>query len=36
MLKRLALICSEHDVGPNSVDNLRQAVITDDPLQDGP
>jgi hypothetical protein len=36
MLKRLALITSGHDVGTNSVDNLRPAVIPDDPLLDGP
>ena len=35
MLKRLALIYSGRDVGPNSVGNLHQAVIPDDPRLDG-
>jgi hypothetical protein len=36
MLKRLVLTYLGHDVGPNSVRILRQAVIQDDPLLDGP
>ena len=36
MLKRLALITSGHDVGTNSDDSLRAAVIPDHPGRDGP
>jgi hypothetical protein len=36
MLKWLDLITSGYDVGPNSVGNLRPAVIPDHPGLDGP